>query len=150
MAISPSLAPFFVIGVAGIISGGLVAALTRPAGWEHGAWAAAFLVLVVGVGQIGLAVGQAALGPRDPDPSRVAAELVTANAGAGLVIAGTLLPSPVATTVGSVSFAMALVLFARGTRGGRGFAWPRRCFLALLSVLAAGVPVGIALSWLRS
>ena len=50
-----------VAGGAAIIAGGIVAAVTDPAGWEHGSWTAAFLVLVAGVAQIGLALGQVEL-----------------------------------------------------------------------------------------
>ena len=54
-----SVLPMLIVGGVGVISGGLVAAITGPTSWQHGSWVAAFLVLVVGVGQIGIASGQA-------------------------------------------------------------------------------------------
>ena len=53
--------PFAVISSIGIIGGGIAAAVTGPTDWKRGSWVAAFLVLVVGVGQIGIASGQALL-----------------------------------------------------------------------------------------
>ena len=38
--------PFGIAGVACIVAGGLVAAVTAPAATEHASWAAAYLVLV--------------------------------------------------------------------------------------------------------
>ena len=61
-----SYRPFLVLGSVGVVLGGLLAAVTGPLALPMGSWAAAYLVLVVGVGQIVLAGGQAFVGGSDP------------------------------------------------------------------------------------
>ena len=130
--------------------GGLVAAVTGPTGWRHGSWVAAFLVLVVGVGQIGVATGQVIWAGAPPTRRRLGGELVGLNGGSLLVIIGTLLAAPLVVTVGSLVLSGALVAFVRAPRGRRGEAeWLRRAYVALLLVLLISTPVGIALSWLQ-
>lgn len=55
---TPSGLAFVIVGGVSIILGGLAAAATSPLGWEHGSWAAAYLVLVTGAAQLLLGVGQ--------------------------------------------------------------------------------------------
>jgi hypothetical protein len=142
--------PFSTIGVAAIVVGGIVAALTGPTGWEQGSWVAAFLVLVVGVGQIGLAAGQAALADHPPSSRRRAAQAGLFNAGAGLVIAGTLASNPIVVTVGGAAVLAALILFAWvRQRRVHEHTWPARAYLLLLVVLVLSTPVGLVLAWLR-
>lgn len=149
--VPPAVMPFLAVGIAAVIGGGMVAAISRPAGWERGPWVAAFLVLVVGVGQVGLAIGQSAVLRGGLSRRTVVAELGLGNVGASLVIVGTLSSSPVIATVGSLLFGVTIVLFARHSRGSRGRrGWVQRSYLALLVVLAASVPIGIALSWRRA
>lgn len=150
LTVSPAVAPFLAAGVVGVVSGGLIAAASRPAGWERGSWVAALLVLVVGVGQSGLAVGQATFGA-NPTRRVMTCELLLVNLGAALVIVGTLLSSPLTATAGSLSVGVALVMFARGAVGsGEERRWLRRAFISLLLLLTVSVPVGVALTWLRS
>ena len=148
--VPPAVRPFLAGGVVAVVVGGVVAALSRPIGWERGPWVAAFLVLVVGVGQAGLAMGQSA-GPALVSRRAIEAEVILGNGGALLVIVGTLSSSPAMATAGSLLFGAAIALFAhhgRGSRGHRG--WVQRLYLALLVVLALSVPMGVALSWLRA
>src|SRR5664280_2796146 len=63
--------PFAAVGAACIVAGGLVAAVSAPAPSEHASWAAAYLVLVVGVAQAALGVGQALLALRVPSRRNV-------------------------------------------------------------------------------
>ena len=149
LTMSPAVAPFLAVGVAGVVSGGLIAAASRPAGWERGSWVAAVLVLVVGVGQSGLAVGQATFGT-EPTRRVVTCEMLSVNLGAAFVIVGTVLSSPLIATAGSLSFAAALAMFARGAVGRRADGGRLRwAFVALLLVLTVSVPVGVTLTWLR-
>ena len=74
-----SAMPFVVLGAVSVIAGGLVAAVSAPAGWEHGSWAAAYLVLVTGVAQIGLGAAQAALVAAPPWRRGRAVELLGWN-----------------------------------------------------------------------
>ena len=148
--VAPSLLPFVLVGVVGIVAGGLVAAVSRPLGWDHGSWASAYLVLVVGVAQIGLGAGQAAFATSTVPKSRIQAQLALVNGASALVIGGTLLDSPITVTVGCALFVAALVLFASSAATGgveRSF---RLLYVALLVLLIVSTPVGIALSWLRA
>ena len=147
---APEVQPFLTIGAAAIVTGGICAAVTGPTEWEHGSWVAAFLVLVVGVGQIGLGVAQAAL-TTDVDARRRGRQALSLNSGAALVIAGTLASLPIVVTAGSVLVLAALVSFARAERG-RVVArpWMASAYTALLVVLIVSTPIGIALSWLRA
>lgn len=146
-----SAAPFVVIGVVAVVVGGLVAAVTAPAGWTHGSWAAAYLVLVTGVAQVGLGAAQAAAVVTPPVGVRRSIELVGWNVGSALVILGTLLTSPPVVVVGSALLVVALVAFALVVREpAAGPPWVRIALLLLALVLLVSIPVGVVLSVLRA
>lgn len=136
------------LGVAAVVIGGLVAAVTTPAGWVHGAWAAAYLVLVTGVAQVGLFVGQAALATTPPSRTLVGTEVAGWNLGSAAVILGTVAGAPAVVTAGGVLLVICLGLLVYGVRGGRGggFLWP---FRLLVLVLLVSIPIGLVLSWRR-
>jgi len=144
-------AAFGVLGSVGVIAGGIAAAVTGPTDWKRGSWVAAFLVLVVGVGQIALGLGQAALAKVPPTQRTVAIECALYNASAGFVITGTLVHRPVVVAVGSVVLLGALLMFA--------FAAPistnrhrlgALLYRAVLAILIISTPVGVVLSITRS
>lgn len=145
---------FAVCAFVGIIGGGLVAAVTGPLGWGHGSWAAAYLVLVVGVAQLGLGGGQAWL-PQAPASTRVVAtELACWNVGSALVILGTLVARPWVVDLGGLLLVVALALFLRAVR--RVSDDVRRaelvglwCYRLLALVVLVSVPVGLVLSLVR-
>lgn len=142
---------FVVVGIASVIAGGLVAAVTRPAGWEHGSWVAAYLVLVTGVAQVGFGIGQAILAPNVPTRRQVRIECGLWNLGSAGVIVGTLVTQPVIVSVGSVLLLGALALFALATRGeAPGDPRALMGYRLLLLLLLVSVPVGIVLSWIRA
>jgi hypothetical protein len=121
-------------------------------GWEQGSWVAAYLVLVVGVGQLGLGVAQAALAPRPPTPRLVSIECALWNVSSLFVITGTLLDVFALVAAGAAAMLGASALFAyvappTGGRRQRRAAW---AYHALLVILIVSIPVGVALSWLRS
>lgn len=145
--------PFVVIGTVGIVAGGVAAAVTGPTDWSNGSWCAAFLVLVVGVAQIGLGAGQAALAPNLPSRGLVLGQCVTWNVGSAGVIIGTLVDSPALVSAGSAVFLVAVALAAFAARGHSGLTGRARVFLlafrVLLVVLLVSTPIGIVLSWAR-
>ena len=144
-----SSAPLLVCGAASIVAGGLAAAVTGPTDWDHGSWVAAFLVLVGGVAQIGIAAGQSELTPSPPTPRFAALECALWNVAGLTVIAGTLLASPLTVTIGSVVLVAALVLATVAVRGA-GRSWLLLPYRALLVLLLVSTPIGIALSWARN
>lgn len=142
---------FLAVGGIGVVAGGLVAAATGPLRLSLGSWVAAFLVLVVGVAQIGLGALQEGLAARPASDALVAGELVAWNGGAAAVIAGTLLDAPPLVDVGGVLMVLALVLVLLGVRGSSGSPhWAVWVFRALVAVLLVSVPIGLVLAQLRA
>lgn len=149
------LLPFTIIGVVCIIAGGLVAAVTAPAPTEPWTWAAAYLVLVAGVAQVGLGLGQAMF--TSPTPPRiVAAQAAGWNLGNAAVIGGTLLGNLALVDVGGVLLVVTLGLLARGLTpaGVRPVDGARRWCLygyrVLVLILLVSIPVGLVLARVRS
>lgn len=141
---------FIVGGAVAVVAGGLVAAVSRTLGWERGPWAAAFLVLVAGVSQIGLGVGPLA-GPAPPGPVdwMVVRQVLSWNVGCVLVLAGTWAIGPIAVTSGGLLLLAALWSFATSRRDHRRSYGAVLAYSSLLVALAVSVPIGIAMSWLR-
>lgn len=130
---------------AGIVVGGLVAAVTGPLGLEHGSWAAAYLVLVVGVGQLVLGVGQAALARKPPSPALRTWQACLYNLGNAAVLVGTFSESAVGVLTGGALLLVALVLFLGGLRGARTGVWTV-LYGVMAAVLAISIPIGLVLS----
>lgn len=147
----PAMRAFVVLGAVAIVAGGLIAAVTRPSGFAEGPWFAAYLVLVGGVAQIALGVGQAVLARRPPSPSRTRIEVAAWNLGMVGVIAGALVPAVPATVVGGTATVGALAGFLRGV-GETGSVLPvlaARAYRSLALFVLASAPVGIAIAWVR-
>jgi hypothetical protein len=141
--------PLFTIGAVGVIAGGLVAAATAPSPSEHGSWAAAYLVLVVGVAQIGLAAGQAALSAHPPTSRVIRLEAVGWNVANALVIAGTLADVNVTVYAGGALLVVALAMFGYGVREATSRHWPVYAFRALVVLLLVSIPTGLVLATVR-
>lgn len=142
-------APFLAAGSVAIVAGGLAAAVTGPTNWDHGSWVAAFLVLVTGVAQIGIGAAQAQLAPFASSIRFAARQCVLWNAGCLAVIAGTLLSNPLTVSVGGGLLLAALGMSAYAVRGAGDQVVLRGLYRALLIVLLASIPIGIALAWTR-
>jgi hypothetical protein len=142
--------PFVLIGSTLTIAGGLVAAVSRPTGFAHGSWLAAYLVLVGGVAQIGLGAGQAWLAEKPPSRSATMVELTTWNVGIVAVIIGTLLGTPVVTTLGAAASVGSIAIFLARSRYTR-LEHPRLCVLyrGISVIVLVSSPIGIALAWIR-
>jgi hypothetical protein len=135
--------PFTALGVAAIVAGGIVAARTAAHPVPVLVWMVAYLVLVAGVAQYTLGVGQARLASRIPSPLFIALEWLAFNLGNAAVIAGTLIGATWWVIGGSILFALAVLAFAWGTAAS-----PRRIFwlaayLALIALLVASAIVGV-------
>jgi len=142
---------FAVIGLACVVAGGLVAAVTAHAPTQHASWAAAYLVLVAGVAQVGLGAGVAALAPQPPTPRVWAASLLGWNAGNAAVIAGTVGEVVALVDVGGVLLVLALVLMIWTVRGAAtGRRWLLWGFRVLVVVLLVSIPIGLVLAQLSS
>jgi hypothetical protein len=140
--------PFVVLGTGFVIVGGLVSAASGLAPSEHGSWAAAYLVLIAGVAQAALGLGQTHLAARAPSPRSRLAELLLWNAGNAAVLAGTLLGVVPVVDVGGALLVVALVVVVqqvRGERSGNRW-WPLWSFRVLVLILLVSIPIGLVLA----
>ena len=152
LAVSPALRErlvaargFLVTALLATLVAGFAAAATAHAPTRFLMWAVAYLVLVVGVAQAVLGLGQALLPARLPSPRWRIGEWVLFNAGNLGVMAGTLWTSTMWVAIGTVLFVASLVAFLVGVRGaGRG--WLSLAFRAVLVVACIGACVGLGLS----
>jgi hypothetical protein len=144
-ALDRSTGAFLAAAGSFIVAGGIVAAVDSATPLGHGAWLAAYLVLVGGVSQVTLGPGRVALRlPRQP-PRVTRAQLVLWNAGGVLVPGGVLASMPGIVTAGSVALLAALALFATGIRSIRRVHRIRTIGYAILVAgLAVSVVVGSA------
>jgi hypothetical protein len=138
-------APSFLIGAACVVAGGIVAAITATAPSENGAWAAAYLVLVGGVAQIALGLGQAWLAARPPSREAVVAELAIFNLGNAAVIGGTLAGRTWLVDLGGALLVVALALYLWTTRRARG-GWVLPAYRLLVAFVLVSIPVGLVLA----
>jgi hypothetical protein len=146
----PVVRPFLVVGAAAIIAGGITAAVTRPTGFALGSWVAAYLVLVAGVAQIALGVGQARLARVAPRRAEVMTELVAWNAAVVATIVGTLFGAPLVTTLGGIALVVALLRFLIGVRAAGTSSNPSLVlYRFVLTIVLVSTPVGLALAWIR-
>lgn len=149
-----------VLGALGVVSGGLVAAVSDPLSLAKGGWLAAYLVLVCGVGQYVMGLVQARPEVRPTGAGHGWTQVLCWNVGNLGVVVGTL-----AGVVWVVDLSAVLLLVALGAalavvspgrlsdgrepgRPGRGrgerLAW--WAYRAMLLVLVVSLPVGVVLA----
>lgn len=135
--------PFLTLGIAAVVLGGMFSAVTARSATYHSAWFVAYLVLVVGVAQVGLGLGQWWLSSKPLPVGVLMAELVIFNFGNAGVILGSVLEASLWVDVGS-----ALVVISLGIFGWA--VWPARrqgvvlwMYWALVVLLMASVIVGL-------
>lgn len=153
---------FLAVGGIGVIGGGLVAAVADPLHVARGSWAAAYLVLVVGVAQVALGVLQERLAARPTSPRLRAAELAAWNVGNAAVLGGTLASAEWVVDIGGLLLVVALALFLvaqrpaggsglpPGSGAGRGRIWAVWVFRGLVVLLLVSIPVGLVLAHLHA
>ncbi|MGW9629117.1 hypothetical protein ACWGST_00265 [Agromyces sp. NPDC055520] len=144
------------VGIALIVVGGLVAAVTGPLNWEQGSWLAAYLVLVGGATQCLIARVVASAPWAD---GRGGVLLFTVwNLGFLLVIVGALARLPLVADLGGLLIVPTLVVALRATlvssssdasSGGMGRV-ARVLSAIVFVVVLIGVPVGLVISHLRA
>ena len=135
--------PLVILGTAAIVFGGVFSAVTARSTSYHSAWLVAYLVLVVGIAQVALGLGQWWLASKPLGVAIVTSELVFFNFGNAGVIAGTLLAAPYWVDAGSAWLVIALVLFGWKVRSPRRRGWALWAYRALVVFLVASVLVGL-------
>lgn len=141
--------PFAITGAIAVVAGGLVAAATASVPTEKGSWAAAYLVLVVGVAQLSLGTGQALLAESLPSTRRVATEYTLFTIGNASVLAGTLSEIQFLIDLGGVALVAALVAFLLAVPR-RWAPWPLTIYRLLIAVVLVSVPIGLVLARLNA
>lgn len=140
--------PLLLPGVVGVITGGLVAAAVAHAPTSATVWLAAYLVLVVGVAQLALALGQALLtSAAAVDTARIRFQSLLFNLGSLGVMAGTVGGSFLLVVAGTLLFFGALGAFLPAVHGIRRD-YAAQAYRALIALLAISALVGLLLSWL--
>lgn len=144
-----SAAPFVVIAVLAVVAGGSVSAALAHVPTRHAMWLVAYLVLVVGVAQFCLGVGQAWLARERPSTGLLLAECGLFNVSNVLVMAGTLMGHVAWVSAGALLLIGALALFFFGVRraSGRPLLYAYR---AMLLLVGASALVGVLLATLRA
>ena len=110
--------PFIVIGGAAIVGGGLVSAASALTPSYTASWAVAYLVLVVGVAQLILGLGQSSLATKRLTGGMIVGEAVAFNLGNVGVLAGTVFGQPVVLYLGAALIVAAQALFLWAVLGG--------------------------------
>ncbi|HEY5224384.1 MAG TPA: hypothetical protein VIJ18_15220 [Microbacteriaceae bacterium] len=142
-----SMTPFVIIGGISIVLGGAISAVTALSPSYTASWAVAYVVLVAGVAQLVLGIGQARLATEQPSARVIAIEAVAFNLAHVAVVLGTVLALTPVVFAGAALLVIALILFVWGVRGGRtdsrvmlyGF----RIMIAILIVTA---PIGLVIA----
>lgn len=137
--------PFVWVGAAAIVAGGLIAGAIAHDPSRHWVWLVAYLVLVCGVAQCILGVGQAMLAPRAPGYIRLWGEWALFNLGNLAVIVGTLMQRFVVVVVGTVALLLALALFMYAIRKAARTRL-RRVYEIVLAIVTLGALVGLGLA----
>jgi hypothetical protein len=136
-------------GVACVLAGGMVAALTGPLGLAKGSWAAAYLVLVCGAASCAIGAAEDRLLRRAMTAASAWAQAGAWAAGNTAVIAGTLTRLPAVVDAGAALLAAALGVALARTRGAAPGLATQAYRFALIALLLS-IPVGMALAHLRS
>lgn len=149
--VNKSAIPFIVVGGLSLVGGGVVSAASAGGPSYYSAWAVAYLVLVCGVAQLVLGLGQSSLASTAPSPRLLAAQVVALNVSNAAVLLGTLAGIPVVTYLGAGLLVLALVLFIWGVRGHQARnAWLVWAFRAMVVVLLVSAPIGLVISHVRA
>jgi hypothetical protein len=135
------------LGTACVVAGGLVAAGTSVTPSEHGSWLGAYLVLLAGVAQVALAVGQALLAPRPLSSRALVTELIAWNTGSAAVAGGTLAGLALLVDIGGALLLLTLTLLVRAVRDNdRTHRWAMLAYRLLVLGLVVSIPIGLWLA----
>lgn len=150
-AVNKAAIPFVIIGSLGVTVGGVLSAASAPSPTYTSSWAVAYLVLVAGVAQLVLGVGQAELASKALPSRLVAGEAVMLNLSTVAVLLGTLLAAPILTYLGAALLVIALVMFVWAVRGAGGrlplVLW---AFRVMVVVLLVSAPIGLVIARARA
>lgn len=137
------------IGAIAVVAGGLLSAVTAPRATYTSAWAVAYMVLVVGVIQMGLGVGLTVL-PSHALAWRIMLPIVVLlNVANAAVIGGTVLKDTISAgtlivDAGGALLAIAAVLCLLAVRGAK-HSWWLATYYAIILIILVSMPTGLVL-----
>jgi len=140
----PTARPFAILGTVAIVGGSLLSAALAPTASYHSSWAVAYIVLVAGVAQVALGVGQTAVTDGRVSVGTVTVQAVLWNLGAIATVAATIGDIPVLLYLASAAQAATIVLFLVATRHGRSGV-TLLTLRVLSALLLVSIPTGIVL-----
>ncbi|MEO7130044.1 MAG: hypothetical protein ABIZ07_01545 [Dermatophilaceae bacterium] len=140
------LGPGLTVALASVIAGGLLSAVTARAPSRNASWAAAYLVLVVGIATLGLVLGRGFLSREQPSDRTLLGEFSAWLVGNALVLVGTLSEQTWLLDLGGLLLVTVLALTVLGVRRGPGLRWVRVGFTSLVLLLLVSIPIGLILA----
>lgn len=148
---SRSTTPFVVIGSISIVLGGAVSAASAPSPSYTASWAVAYVVLVAGMAQLALGLGQARLAVKQPSATMIAAEVITLNVANIAVLVGTIMIWTILTDVGGGLFIIALALFVWAVRAAHAHnKWMLYGFRVVIAICIVTTPIGLVIASVRA
>lgn len=140
----PAALPFAIMGTIAVVGGSLLSAALAPTPSYHGNWAVAYIVLVAGVGQIVLGVGQTATTAGRVRRAVVVMQVLLLNLGSVATVIATVGDIRVLLYVAAALQLIALISFLWATRhGARGLTLVALRTVTVLLVIS--IPIGIVL-----
>lgn len=139
--------PFAVAGVGAIVAGGVLAsAIAAPSPTRHGVWAVAYLVLVLGVGQLMIGAGQVLLAPEPPTQLTTAVTAAAFNVSGAAIMLGVITGYLVVFEAGSALLLAVLVRWLYGVRRSARRGWALYAYRLLIAVLIVSIPIGMLIT----
>jgi hypothetical protein len=139
--------PFAVAGAVAIVAGGgLAAAIAAPSPTRHGVWAVAYLVLVLGVGQLVLGAGQALLAAEPLTPGAAALTAAAFNVSGAAIVLGVVTDRIVVFNIGAALLFLVLAWLLYGVRRTARRGWALVAYRGFIAALIVSIPIGMLIT----
>ncbi len=139
--------PFAVAGATAIVVGGAIAAaIAAPAPTRHGVWAVAYLVLVLGAGQLAIGADQALLPTTAPSPREATLSAAAFNLSGAAIVLGVVTDHVAVFYAGSALLFAVLVWLLYRVRRSTRRGWALLAYRFFLAALVVSIPIGMAIT----
>lgn len=139
--------PFAVAGATAVVVGGaLAAAIAAPSPTRHGVWAVAYLVLVLGVGQLAIGACQALLPAVPPSPRIAALTAAAFNVSGAAIVLGVVTDHLAVFYAGSALLFVVLAWWLYDVRRSTRRGWAPIAYRMFLAALIMSIPIGMLIT----
>lgn len=139
--------PFALAGATAVVAGGaLAAAIAAPSPTRHGVWAVAYLVLVLGVGQLVLGAGRAVLSAEPLTPAAATATAAAFNISGAAIVLGVVTDRIVMFDLGAALLFVVLVWLLYGVRRTARRGWTLLAYRLFVAALVVSIPIGMLIT----